>query len=134
MSADFTKSIDRIVKIDERLGLVFGFAEIFSDADGEYFDLQGDARTEKAAIEAWADFHKAGQVLGDMHNGEDSGDVVFSFPLTEDIAKALDIDTEIFGMLVGIKPSPEMLEKFVSGEYTGFSIGGTRLEEEVVEA
>jgi len=59
--------------------------------------------------------------------------VVFLFPLTSELAKAFEIKTERTGVMVGIKPSPEVLAKFESGEYTGFSIGGERLDEEVVE-
>lgn len=132
MGKKFRKTCD-IAKIDERLGLVFGFAEIIKNKDGEYFDTQGDARSDFAALSAWTDFMKVG-TLGDMHEGTDEGgQVVFAFPLTEDIAAALDIQTETYGILVGIQPSPAMLAKFISGEYSGFSIGGERVDEEVVE-
>ena len=54
--------------------------------------------------------------------------------MTSDIAKALDIEIEKTGFVVGMKPSdPEILEKFRSGEFTGFSIGGARRAETVVE-
>jgi hypothetical protein len=68
-----------------------------------------------------------------MHKGDPIGTMVFAFPLTTDIAKAFDITTPRTGLMIGMKPSAEVLAKFKSGEYTGFSIGGKRVEEEVVE-
>ena len=133
MSAAFTKRDVQILKVDEDLGLVFGFAEITEQDGEEYFDLGGDARTEKALLGAWTEFFKNGQVLGDMHTSADSGDVIFAFPMTRAIAKQLDFQGTTYGMLVGIQPSADGLEKFKSGEYTGFSIGGTRVAEEIVE-
>ena len=80
----------------------------------------------------FADFMLKSRTSGEMHEAVD-GDVVFLFPLTSELAKAFEIKTERTGIMVGIKPSPAVLAKFESGEYTGFSIGGQRLEEEVVQ-
>ena len=130
----FTKRDAAVLKVDADLGLVFGFAEITEKDGVEYFDLGGDARTEKAMLGAWTDFFLNGQVLGDMHKTADTGDVLFAFPMTKGIAADLGFVGPTYGMLVGIKPSPEGLAKFQSGEYTGFSIGGRRVEEDIVEA
>jgi len=119
-----------ILKVDSELGLVFGFA-IISKEDGEpHFDRQGDHVPESVMLEGATDFMKSARVSTDMHaRTEDGpvrdGDVVFAFPLTTDIAKSLGITTKRTGLLVAIKPSPDVLKKFADGEYTGFSIGGT---------
>lgn len=135
MGEGFLKTDITIRKVDKSLGLVIGFAEIFSTVEkGEYFDAGGDARSELAAVEAWADFLQKGQLLGDMHETADGGDVVFAFPLTKGIAESMGITCETYGVLVGVRPSAEGLAKFASGEYSGFSIGGTRGECEVVES
>lgn len=133
MGEKFTKQID-VMKVDTDLGLVMGFAEITEQDGKEYFDLGGDARTEKALLSAWTDFFKNGQILGNMHEFADSGDVIFAFPMTKGIANDLGFVGETYGMLVGIQPSEDGLAKFQSGEYTGFSIGGTRELEDLVEA
>jgi hypothetical protein len=71
-----------------------------------------------------------------MHTRDDAGEVVadggvvFSFPLTEDIAKSLGIACDRTGWLVALRPSAAVLAKFESGEYRGFSIGGTRVKDE----
>ena len=49
------------------------------------------------------------------------------------IAKAFDILTRRTGLMIAVRPSDKgMLEKFQLGELTGFSIGGTRGEDEEV--
>lgn len=121
-----------IVKVDEKLGLVFGFA-IVSKIDGEdYFDLQGDNIPEDAMLKAALDFMVNSRVAKEMHSGDAAGTVVFAFPLTTDIAKALEIETKQTGLLIAMRPDVGMLAKFASGEFTGFSIGGYRLEDEDV--
>ena len=117
-----------VQKVDEDLGLVFGYA-IVSKIDGkEYFDTQGDHIPEAAMLKASTEFMQGGRMAKDMHRGSQVGQVVFGFPVTEDIAKALDIEVKKTGLLVGMKPADKrMLSKYASGEYTGFSIGGRRI-------
>lgn len=127
---DFTKA--DVVKFDEELGLVFGFA-IVSKVDGEpFFDSQGDYIPEESMLKAATDFMLHSRVAKEMHEGEAVGEVVFAFPLTSEVAKALDIRTHKTGLLIAMKPGPEAMAKFKSGEYRGFSIGGSRVEDEVV--
>lgn len=124
--------VAKVNRIDKRLGIVFGWA-VESVRKGErHFDTQGDHYTEEAMVADFADFMLKSRTSGEMHEAAD-GDVVFLFPLTSELAKAFEIETERTGVMVGIKPSPAVLAKFEDGTYTGFSIGGQRLEEEVVE-
>jgi hypothetical protein len=58
--------------------------------------------------------------------------VVFGFPLTEEIAKSLAIESRAHGLLIAMRPSPDVLAKFKDGTYTGFSIGGARITDEEV--
>ena len=127
----FFKS-DSIIKVDAGLGLVFGWGIVCKVSGEKYYDTQGDHITEGAMLEATTDFSKGERTAGDMHVFKD-GQVVHSFPLTGEIAKALGIQTDRTGWLVAVAPSPEVLNKFETGEYTGFSIGGERNEETVVE-
>lgn len=130
----------QVLKVDDSLGLVFGWGLITSEGDQPYFDTQGDHITDEAMLEAVTDFMLKSRIAADMHpeREEDGsvrrdGDVVFAFPLTADVAKAFGIETDRTGLLVAVKPSPEVLGKFRDGTYTGFSIGGRRIAEEVVE-
>lgn len=119
----------QLAKVSDELGIVFGFA-IVCKQDGEaYYDLHDDHIPEPAMLEAAADFMQTDRVMLDMHAGEAKGQVVFAFPLTTEIAKSLGIETRQTGLLIGMKPSdPAILDKFRSGEYSGFSIGGIVVE------
>jgi len=124
----------KVAKVDEDLGLVFGFAIICKDRGEDYFDVQGDHIPEEAMVPAAADFMSNSRVAKEMHTGEANGSVVFAFPLTTDIAKAMGLgEPDRTGLMIAMRPdSEETLEKFRSGEYTGFSIGGRRIEQEEI--
>lgn len=123
-----------VVKVDEDLGLVMGFAIICKVDGEEYFDVQGDHIPEDTMLKAALDFMQNSRVVKEMHKGDEVGTVVFAWPLTADIAKAMGLKTKKTGLMIGVRPADDdMLEKFRKGEYTGFSIGGIRLEDEEVE-
>jgi hypothetical protein len=125
-----------VAKIDSELGLVFGWGIICKVDGAPYFDLQGDHIPEDSMLKATTDFMIKSRVQGDMHlRGDDGsaiqdGTVVFSFPLTEQTAKAMGISCDRTGWMIAVKPSPAVLAKFKDGTYTGFSIGGKRLVDE----
>lgn len=127
MTADFRVSAE-VCKVDQGLGLVFGWAIVCKQDGVEYFDLQEEHVPEQGMLEASLDFMLDRRVSKEMHAGESQGTVVFAFPLTTEIAKAFEITTKKTGLIIGVKPNASMLAKFVSGELTGFSIGGKRLE------
>lgn len=121
-----------ILKVDESLGLVFGFAIVCKEDGSDHFDLQGDHIPERVMLKGATDFAKSARVAKEMHKGDQIGDIVFIFPLTSDIAKSLDIQTKRTGLLIAMQPDEkEVLRKFASGEYTGFSIGGKAINEAV---
>lgn len=122
-----------VFKVDDELGLVFGYAIVCKDGDKEYFDVQGDHIPEDAMLKASTDFMLKSRVAKDMHQGDQTGTVVFAFPMTTDIAKALGITVKKTGLIIAMKPGAEALKKFKSGDYTGFSIGGKRVKDEEVE-
>ncbi len=134
MPSNFNKTDATFFKVDEDLGLVLGFG-IVSKIDGEdYFDVQGDHIPEDAMLSAASDFMMNSRVAKEMHTGKQTGSVVFAWPLTTEIAKAFDIETNTTGLMIAIKPdSEESLQKFRDGTFTGFSIGGRRIEDEEVE-
>lgn len=122
-----------VLKVDESLGLVMGYAIICKENGEPYFDVQGDHIPEASMLEAALDFMQNSQVAKEMHEGEQAGTVVFAFPLTEDIAKAFGILTQTTGLMIAMRPEPDMLKRFQLGELTGFSIGGRRVTDEEVE-
>jgi hypothetical protein len=138
--------VNDVLSVDEEQGVVIGWA-IVCKMDGEdYYDLNVDRDgvhkgkrvpehiTEDAMFKGAAEAVSEGLLAGnEMHEGPDTGHFVFLFPMTTQIAKALDITTKRTGLLVGYKPEPEVLQKFKDGTYTGFSMEGGRVAYEEEE-
>jgi len=123
-----------VFKVDDSLGLVFGWAIVCNKGGENYFDSQGDHIPEDSMLHAAADFMKNSRVAKDMHQGDEIGPVVFAWPMTADIAKAMGMQTDTTGLMIAMLPPPDILQKFKDGDYTGFSIGGHRVEDEEVAA
>lgn len=123
-----------VLKVDEALGLVFGWAMICTENGVPYFDSQDDHIPEASMLKAASDFMQNSRLLGDMHQKAEGGSVVFAFPMTADIAKAYGLTTAKTGLMIAVKPATdEVMAKFKSGEYSGFSIGGRRIKDEDAE-
>lgn len=127
---NFVRTVD-VLKVDDALGVVFGWAMVCTEDGEDYYDSQDDHIPEAAMLKAATDFMGSSRVLGDMHQKAEGGTVLFAFPLTADVAKSFGIECKTTGLMIGVKPANEAtLEKFRSGEYTGFSIGGRRIKDE----
>jgi hypothetical protein len=123
----------KVAKVDEGHGLVFGYAIVCKKDGADYYDLQDDHIPEDAMLDAAVGFMAGERTAKEMHHGDAIGKIVFAMPLTTDIAKAFGIESNITGLMIGMKPDdPAVLAKFKSGEYTGFSMGGTRVTDEHV--
>lgn len=124
---------ETVLKVDESLGLVFGWAIVCKEDGVDHFDTQGDHIPEEVMLKAAADFMGEIERVGaDMHVWDQDGKpiktgaVVFAWPMTEDIAKAMGFSGRNTGLMIAYKPdSPELLKRFRDGVYTGFSIGGS---------
>lgn len=136
-----------VVKVEPALGLVFGWAIVCKQDGEDYYDLNVDRDgaykgqrvpehiPEDVMLKAALDFAETAERPGnEMHVGPECGQHVFIFPMTTDIAKALDIDTKKTGLLVAYKPPADVLQKFIDGTYTGFSIEGWHNGSELLDA
>lgn len=122
---DFTHTVT-LNKLDAEKRILYGYAIVSKEADGSsYIDLQGDHISEQAMYDAAIDFMKTARIAQDSHTGTEIGNVLFAIPVTEDIAKAMDIVTKKRGLFIGMEVSQEVADLYISGEYEGFSIGGT---------
>lgn len=133
MTPETERQFATVCKVDAKHGIVFGWAIVCKQDGADYFDLQEEHVPEDVMLEAAADFSKGARDAKDMHEGRVHGQVLFAFPMTADVAKALGIQTSKTGLLIGMKPSAEVLAKFQSGEYSGFSIGGRASYEDVAK-
>lgn len=131
--ADIKDITCEVFKVDETLGILFGFAIVCLIDGQEYFDTQGDHIPEFEMLKATAEFMRGSRPAKIQHKGTQQGQIVFGFPLTAEIASALGVETKKTGFVIGMKPdSQKVVEAFQQGELTGFSIGG-RANNELIE-
>ena len=114
----------KVCKVDDEEGIVYGMALVSTIKGEAHFDLQEHHIPQDVMRKAATEFMKNLRINRDMHGGEDTGMVVHSFPLTDDLKKAFGIDSAFTGWMVGVAPSTDSLQKFKSGEFAGFSISG----------
>lgn len=143
---------DGELKVSAEHGVVSGWAivcKVFNATTGQwedYYDLNVDQDgvhkgkrvpeniTGDAVIKALIDAAEVGVMVGnEMHAGPDSGKFLGMVYIDDEIAKASGMTTVKAGLFVQYKPTPEVLEKFKDGTYTGFSIEGGRIESELLE-
>lgn len=114
-----------VLKVDDEQGLVYGWAYVSTEDGNLLVDSQGDS-IEPIEMEKMAtNFMLNSRNAKVMHKGENVGQFVHSFPMTNDIMKAFDIYSDREGWIVAMKPDNEdVMKAYKSGKYTGFSIGG----------
>jgi hypothetical protein len=79
------------------------------------------------------EFMKGVRVGKLMHDGEQVGQIIHSFPITDDICKALGIQSDMEGWITGYHVESDSLwEDVKSGKYAAFSIGGAAKKEEYI--
>lgn len=131
----------KVNKVDNSLRMVFGWGSICKKRNQEtgqleiYTDTDNEQFPEDVTLKAWLDFMNSDQrIMDNMHNEQPVGKVVFAFPMTEDIAASFGLVDKLdqTGVIVGtLITDDEVLKKFQTGEYTGYSIGGTAYFEDV---
>jgi len=121
-----------ILKINEEQRVVYGWAYV-STYKGEVFeDSHNDTISTEELVKAANDFMLDVRQAKAMHKGDSIGEVIHSLPISNDIAKALDIQTDREGWIIAMKiHDDEVWEGVKSGKYRGFSIGGTALREQL---
>lgn len=114
----------KIAKVDDDLGLVFGWGIISTENGEPYVDLQNEHIPVDQMLKAATDFMLHSRATDEMHDEVAKGVTVHSFPMTNEIAESYGMTTDREGWMIAVDPGEEILAKFRSGEYTGFSIGG----------
>lgn len=129
--------------IDEGEGIVYGWAVVSKVNGVDYYDLNIDHDGQHAGhrvpenvpeatlAKCALGFVDCGAPGNEMHEGPDKGDFPFVMPMTTELFKGLfgsDQTPPKTGLIVGYRPPADVLTKFRSGEYSGFSIEGARLD------
>jgi hypothetical protein len=123
----------RIIKAEAEQPLVYGWGSVCKVRDSagqfvDYWDTDNESFPEDVTEKAWRGFMKNARHMDVMHDEKPMGRVVYAMPMTEEIAKSFGVLDSLkqTGVMVGVEVTdPEVLGKFRSGEYTGFSIGGS---------
>lgn len=116
----------QILRTDEEQRVVWGWVSVATEKGEKVFDSHGDhipmAELEKASV----DFMLTSRVGKAMHVGEKVSDVIGCLPLSSELAKALGIECEREGLIMGFRVNDDRVwEAVKKGELGAFSIGGT---------
>lgn len=124
-SGDAFSITARVIKQSDELGLVFGhaFASSLDGGQTGHVDSQSDV-IDPDFLKTAMEFMEAGGPTDVNHDFESDGRIVFAWPLMPEVNDALGIKSDVVGLAVAVKPSPETYARFKSGELTGFSIAG----------
>lgn len=115
-----------ICKIDSKLGVIIGWANVSSVNGIPLIDRQSEVVPPDALTRAAFKFAKGKRVAKINHEGPQQGEVLWIMPITADIAKAVGIQSRNEGLLVGIHfDDPEIFKAFENGQLASFSIGGS---------
>lgn len=130
MTKSDVKIEGQILKQDSEERLVYGWAYVSTNKGEISLDHSGEFVRPDQIAKAATNFMLSMRTAKRMHSGGKIGEVVHSMPLTNDIAKALGIQSDREGWLVAIKVYDDQVWQDVkSGKLAAFSIGGKALKE-----
>jgi len=122
----------QILKQDSEERLAYGWAYVSTDKGEISLDHSGEFIRPDQIAKAATNFMLSMRTAKAMHSGGKIGEVVHSMPLTNEISKALGIQSDREGWLVAIKVYDDKVWQDVkSGKLAAFSIGGRALKEMV---
>lgn len=122
----------QVLKVDEEQKIIYGWGSVTKVNDELIVDRQGDIIETNTLVKAINEFMEGVRVGKVMHEGEQVGQIIHSFPVTKEIGDALGIHSDKEGWIVGYKVYDEEIWKDVkSGKYAAFSIGGSAVKEEL---
>lgn len=132
MTKSDVKIEGKILKQDSEERLVYGWAYVSTNKGKISLDHSGEFVRPDQIAKAATNFMLSMRTAKRMHSGGKIGEVVHSMPLTNEISKALGIQSDREGWLVAIKVYDDKVWQDVkSGKLAAFSIGGRALKEMV---
>ena len=123
--------VGEILKVDDEQRIIYGWGSVVTEKGIPVVDLQGDVIEAETLVKAVNEFMEHVRIGKTMHEGEATGQVIHSLPITNEICKALGIQCEREGWVVAYKVyDDEVWKRVKSGELKAFSIGGRATKEE----
>lgn len=113
--------------------IAYGWAIVCRKAGEPYYDSQGDHIPEDAMHRAIKRFMAGNRIAKVQHEGDQQGRVLYGFPLSAEVKKALGLSGDVDGWAVGVEFEPAAWRLVKAGKIKGFSIGGYRIDDETVE-
>ena len=121
----------KVIKVDDEQRIIYGWASVTKVDDQLLMDRQGDYIETDTLHKAVNTFMKGVRVGKLMHQGDQVGQIIHSFPVSKEIMGALGIQTTKEGWITGYYVEDDNLWADVkSGKYAAFSIGGAAIKEE----
>lgn len=123
----------KIIKVDEDQRIIFGWASVTTHKGEHVVDLQGDVIRTDTLHKAVNEFMKGVRVGKLLHQGDQVGEIIHSFPMSKEICEALEIQSDKEGWITGYYVTDDTLWDAVkAGDYTEFSIGGRAKKEQFI--
>jgi hypothetical protein len=127
-------SYGSITKVDEEERIVYGYASVVTHKGKLIVDRQGDMIEPETMEKAATEFMLGARNGLTMHKGEPTTTIVHSMPFTKQIQESFDMTSDYEGWMIAVKVhDDETWARVKSGEFTGFSIGGQAVKEEIDE-
>lgn len=118
-------SFENIIKVDEEQRIIYGWASVATVKGEPLVDLQGHIIPIEVLHKAVNTFMEGARVGKLMHQGKQVGQIIHSFPVTDEIMKSLGIQSDKQGWIVGYKVyDDDTWEEVKAGKWAAFSIGG----------
>ena len=117
-----------ILKVDEDERIVWGWAYVSTVKGVPSVDHSNESVSPEVLVKAATNFMLSVRTAKAMHQGDSVGEVVHSFPLTNELGKSLGVSSDREGWIICMKIHDEKVWQSVkSGELSAFSIGGRAL-------
>jgi hypothetical protein len=119
------ESRGEVTKMDDEKRIVYGYASVISKNGEPIVDRQGDIITAEELEKAASEFMLSSRIGKTMHSGEPTTTIIHSFPMTDEIKKAYQIESPYEAWLIAVKVHDDQTWDMVKrGELKDFSIGG----------
>jgi len=116
----------KIIKMDEEQRVVWGWASVATEDGKPVFDVHGDHIPMSELTKASIDFMENVRVGKSLHEGEQVSVVIGCLPLSQELAKALGIESNREGLIMGFRVHDDQTWELIkSGDLPALSIGGS---------